>query len=185
VDINIDSSSLKVMVCGDCKKLQKTAMPKEFYCPIRMAFMPAKTKICKRFEAKPPEPKAEPKPEPKKPESPKVVETEGIFVYVESDEIRGRIIGREGRNVRALEQETNTTINMEGKFFWIGGDSKSDERLTAHILWAITKEQDARLTPEFIHALVERVKTLQNATRHLILGLAKDHLVKVLTGGGK
>src|SRR5262249_23470677 len=94
------------------------------------------------------------------------IETTVSVVDLPSDDMKGRIIGREGRNIRALEQATGAELLVEGR---AGGiilssfDPFRREVARQSISRLIT---DGRIHPARIEEVVEKVQAeMQEAVR--------------------
>jgi hypothetical protein len=85
--------------------------------------------------------------------------TNGLYVYIGADvELRGRIIGRDGRNLRALEAMTGTTIELHDYWAWVGGDTRMAELLAASYLFTVVKNPTTTINPTFVEIVIGIMK---------------------------
>lgn len=82
-------------------------------------------------------------------------------IKLESDEIKGRIIGKEGRNIRAFELTTGVDVELEsdvaGEVRLSSFDPVRREIARIALEWLV---KDARIQPTRIEQLVEKAKQL-------------------------
>ena len=153
----------KRLACKDCIHADRTLRSDEKYCRKRHEIVKANADACRAIEAKPQPP---PKPE-KVVEKGPVEKAEAppdlaVYVQVGSREIAGRIIGREGRNIRTLEALTDTdvqarTLGRDTQWFTVVGHPE-DARVAARAIWKLTRG-DALIHPTAIgDALLEEYK---------------------------
>lgn len=152
---------VKKLVCKECIHADRTVRPEEKYCHKRHEIVRADADACRSVELRPPKPS----PIPEKVEEKKPIEKKdappdlSVYVQVESHEIAGRIIGREGRNIRMLESLTDTdiqirTLGRSTQWFTVVGHPE-DARVAARAIWTLTRG-DAWVHPTAIgDALLE------------------------------
>lgn len=79
-------------------------------------------------------------------------------IRVDNEEVKGRIIGREGKNIRTFEQETGTEIDMdEGNLIRISSFDSIRREIARRALEVLIK--DTRIQPSRIEEVVKQTKT--------------------------
>lgn len=79
-------------------------------------------------------------------------------IRVDNEEVKGRIIGREGKNIRTFEQETQTEIEIdEGNEIRISSFDAIRREVAKRALEILVK--DARIQPSRIEEVVRQTKT--------------------------
>ena len=82
-------------------------------------------------------------------------------VSVASEEVKGRIIGREGRNIRAFEKETGVEIELdEGNIIRLSSFDSVRREIARRALELLLK--DTRIQPSRIEEVVKQVKSQMN-----------------------
>jgi len=101
-------------------------------------------------------------------------------VEIPNDEMKGRIIGREGRNIRAFEKETGVDVIVDDTPGMIVVSGFSPVRREVSRLAMEKLIQDGRIHPSRIEEVVAQTKKEVN---HKILQIGKDAAVEVNVRG--
>ena len=79
-----------------------------------------------------------------------------IYIYA-VDEMQGRIIGREGRNIRMIERLTDTTFTFDNKNWVTVTGHPADVEMVRKTLWDLMK--DGRIHPTRIEEALRGVSS--------------------------
>lgn len=149
MELPIGIKTAKTLFCADCKHADKAVNPKEKYCRLRHEVVRADAKACRSVGVKPPEKpvqKEEKKPE-KAVQKPPPERT--IYVWVPNMELAGRLIGREGRNIRCLELLTDTDIQISDRRWAAVTGHPTDVKVAAVTIWDLV-QGEGRVYPNRI-----------------------------------
>ena len=161
----IDTTALKTVACEDCVHTKKTVVEDKVYCAKRAEHVSSARPICKLFELRKvvketPVAINEPDPVVAVPiAAPTTVEVKGSYVYI-GMELMGRVIGLEGRNIRRLEELTESTMEIHDSFIWVGSADPVKQYCAVAVLYSVFKYPNRSLHPSIIDCYMPRLDSI-------------------------